>query len=65
MRANMTVEVLNVIMQDEWKGGALILLDDMMARPAATVLARNKMWLQPLVQHCPKRVRGAQTCVFT
>eukprot|EP00435_Cladocopium_sp_Y103_P055722 s3265_g18.t1 len=31
------MEVLNVINGDDWKGGALILLDDMVTRPSATV----------------------------
>jgi hypothetical protein len=65
IHANLSVEVLTLITSDEWKGGALILLDDMISRPSATVLARNRMWLRPLVQDCPKRVRGVQTCVFT
>ena len=64
IRANMTLEAVNVIKDENWKGGALLLLDDMMGRPSATVLARNRMWLEPIVQHCPKKVRGSNVFVL-
>lgn len=58
MQANIPLNVLNVINDERWKGSKLIMLKDDHVRPSAEELGRNSVWLKPICQYSPKKVRG-------
>lgn len=56
MKNNLPVEVVSVISDPNYKGGALINLKNPMARPSANELAKNHIWLLPFVKDSPSKV---------
>ena len=57
IRNNIPAEVFSVIIDDEWKGGPLICLDERAGRPTAHELAVNSSWLHPICEFSPKKAR--------
>lgn len=57
MKNNLPVEVVGVISDPNYKGGPLINLKNPMARPSAQELAKNHIWLLPLVKDSPAKAR--------
>ena len=57
MKNNLPVEVVSVISDPNYKGGALINLKNPMARPSANELAKNHIWLLPFVKDSPSKAR--------
>ena len=55
MRAHFTPSVLELIQSDEWKGSDLIVLSSSVARPTSSELARNWMFLKPIVMDSPSK----------
>lgn len=53
----MSVDVVNLVTADGWQGSKLMILVDVMGRPAADVLAKNKMWIKPVVMHNRRKAR--------
>ena len=51
----MTMEVLQVVTAPDWKGSNLVILTDELARPVAAEIAKNSMWLLPVVQFSPNK----------
>ena len=58
MKANIPLNVLNVINDGRWKGSKLIILQNDHVRPSAEELGRNSVWLMPICQYSPKKARG-------
>lgn len=56
MHSHIPVNVMNVITNPEWKGGDLVMLDDVMGRPSVSVISKNSMWIKAFVQHNPDKV---------
>ena len=51
MRANMSMQVVSVVSDPEWKGSKLIQLQNEVARPTSADLSKNTMWIRPLISH--------------
>lgn len=56
MHSQIPLDVLAVIQNPEWQGEDLIVLEDMMGRPSAQVLAKNSLWIKAFVQHNRSKV---------
>ena len=54
---NIPGEVFSVIIDDEWKGGPLICLNESVGRPTAHELAVNSSWLHPICEFSTKKAR--------
>lgn len=57
MKDHMSIDAINLVMQDGWQGSQLMVLVDVMGRTGADVLAKNKMWIKPVVMHNRRKAR--------
>lgn len=55
MRAHFTPGVVELIESDDWKGSDLIVLSSSVARPTSSELARNWVFLKPIVMDSPRK----------
>ena len=58
IRNNIPVAAFQLIMDEEWKGGAIISLKEQCGRPSASELARNSTWLSPMCSFSPRKARS-------
>ena len=47
----MSMQVVSVVSDPEWKGSKLIQLQNEVARPTSADLSKNAMWIRPLISH--------------
>lgn len=61
---SLPVPALNVIMDENWKGGPLVHVSSEISRPTSGDVAKNYHILKPIVMGCPDRA-SQLTCLFS
>lgn len=59
IKMSMPISVTSVVTSAEWKGGAMVQLEDMISRPTAADLVVNHCFLRPFIRKFPQKVCSA------